>query len=112
MQHEYEKCDVDKTVVIVTEEEVMQKKNELEQISKNHKTAKVLMKNLDKKIEDLDNELENINNEIEERMKERDNYFADFENSVEKVKWYNEKYNDLLGQKINVLNEQKEQKVV
>lgn len=28
------------------------------------------------------------------------------------MKWYNEKYNDLLSQKIGVLNEQKEQKEV
>jgi len=50
----------------------VQKKNELDQIIKNHKTAKVLMKNLEKKIEDLNNELENIKDEIDEKMAERD----------------------------------------
>lgn len=71
LQNEMEKDEFDNSEII-NEEEVVQKKNELEQISKNHKTAKVLMKNLEKKIEDLNNDLENIKDEIDERIKERD----------------------------------------
>ena len=71
LQHEMDKDEFDSSE-IVTEEEVKQKTAELEQISKNHKTAKVLMKNLEKRIEDLNNELENIKDEIDEKMTERD----------------------------------------
>jgi len=60
----------------------------------------------------LQEELSDIKEDIDDMVKSRENLYSDFEYSVKKVKWYNEKYNDLLSQKIGVLNEQKEQKEV
>lgn len=111
LQHDLDK-DIGDTSELVKLEEVQQKKNELDQIEKNFNTANTLSKTLDDKIDNLSNELENIKDEIDEKIKERDEYFTDFEYAVKKVKWYNEKYNDLLSQKIGLLAEQKEQKEV
>lgn len=96
--------------VIVTEEEVQQKKIELEQLYKNHKTAKILIASLDKKRDKLQDELEDIKLYIDEVINKKDDHYADFEFTVKKVKWYNEKYNDLLSQNIQMLNDQREQK--
>lgn len=73
LTQEMDKDDDDKeSKEIITEEEVTQKRNELKQIKKNHKTAEILMKNLEKRKEELSNELENIKDEIDEKLKERD----------------------------------------
>lgn len=111
LQHEMEKDEFDNSEII-TEEEVNNKYNELEQIRKNHKTAKVLYKNLEKKSEDLSNDLEEIISDIDDKMKLKDDYLSDFEFNVKKVKFNEEKYNETLVQKIQALNDQKEEKEV
>lgn len=76
---------------IITEVEVLTKKQELIQNEKNHKSAKQLERNLDNQIKNLQEELSDIKEDIDDMYKNKENLYSDFEYSVRKVKWYNEK---------------------